>query len=186
MSYKNVPTCGDYGGKTSAGNPCKNEAGKETDHPGEGKCKHHGGCSKGQPIKTGKYVKVTCRQLKTRIEKHLQNPNPLDLTPELALLRSLIDYFKDKLADAQADPKRTDAETFLLLVQGVQKVADTISKIQSRELLTAAEMTLVLAVLSTVLREEVTDGHVLKKILSKLRSRLQLPELIGRADILGE
>lgn len=180
-------TCGDFGGTTKSGKSCGNPAGFKTDHVGTGKCHlpGHGGCSKGRPITTGKNAKVTSRQLADKMKRHLNDPNPLDLTGELALLRSLIDHFMEKLEEAKADPSREDAGTFLLLVQGVQKVADTISKIQSRELLTAAEMTLVIVVLASVLREEVTDGKTLKSIFNKLRSRLQLRGFTGGEDLLS-
>jgi hypothetical protein len=180
-------TCGDYGGHTKSGTPCKNPAGFRTNHPGEGKCylPGHGGCSTGRPITTGVNAKKTSRQLRDKMTKHLANPNPLDLTGELALLRSLIDHFMEKLEEAEKDPTREDAGTFILLVQGVQKVADTISKIQSRELLTIAEMTLVLVVLADVLREEVKDADTLERITSKLRTRICLPGQAEREALLG-
>ncbi len=34
-------TCGDYGGETNQGNPCKRNAGSGTDHVGEGRCHDH-------------------------------------------------------------------------------------------------------------------------------------------------
>lgn len=175
-------TCG---AKTRAGTPCQRPSGWGTAHVGTGRCKLHGG-NAGAPIRTGARAVKTSRQLRDKIQRHIKDTNPLDLTEELALLRALIDHFREKLDEAEADPTREDAGTFLLLVQGVQKVADTISKIQSRELLTAGEMMLLLATLATVLREEVTDGQVLRRITGKLRSRLQLPQLAGGADILGE
>jgi hypothetical protein len=34
-------TCGDYGGETNKGKPCKRNAGAGTDHEGEGRCHDH-------------------------------------------------------------------------------------------------------------------------------------------------
>ena len=34
-------TCGDYGGETNKGKPCKRNAGAGTDHEGEGRCSQH-------------------------------------------------------------------------------------------------------------------------------------------------
>ena len=173
------------GAKTRAGTPCQKPAGSGTVHVGTGRCKLHGGCA-GGPITTGKNAKVTSRQLRERVAVHLANPNPLDLRPELALLRSLLDFFNDKLEKDKLDPKISDATTFLLLVQGIQKVADTISKIQSRELLTTAEMMLTIAVLADVLREEVTDERTLTRIFGKFKRRLSVSGQTGREVIPAE
>ena len=53
------------GGTTKAGTPCKNGRGWKTDHPGVGKCKHHGGNVKGAKVgnkyalRTGEYETIT-------------------------------------------------------------------------------------------------------------------------------
>lgn len=38
---KSKTYCGDFGGKTEAGKPCRHYAGHGTDHPGEGLCRAH-------------------------------------------------------------------------------------------------------------------------------------------------
>lgn len=191
------------GAKTRSGGTCKHEAGWGTAHVGEGRCKLHGG-NAGGPIKTGARAVKTSRQLREKIQLHLNDPTPLDLTPELALLRSLIDHFTEKMEQAEAERERLAEEFTPAELQGqkapdpvehfvqvttpivdnLRKVADTISKIQSRELLTAGEMTLVLVVLARVLREEVEDEQTLKRITRKLRRSLPIPGLIGTEIVL--
>jgi hypothetical protein len=74
----------------STGNQCGNRAGFKTDHVGEGKCHLHGGLT---PIKHGRYSKVKNEETRRLFEEHSQDANPLDLLPELALLRALTENF---------------------------------------------------------------------------------------------
>lgn len=58
--HDGYPRCG---AKTKAGTPCQQKAGWGTDHVGTGRCKLHGGASKGAPkgnqnaLKHGRYTK---------------------------------------------------------------------------------------------------------------------------------
>ena len=78
--------------KTRKGTQCGRPAGWGTDHIGEGRCKLHGGKT---PIKTGRYSKITRPRIKELIEQFENDPKPLDLLPEVKLLRALIlDYIE--------------------------------------------------------------------------------------------
>lgn len=83
---------GKCGALNRQGKPCGNAAGKGTDHKGEGRCKNHGGAA---PIKSGRYSTITRSTIKGLLEQFEADANPLDLTPELHLLRALIlDYIE--------------------------------------------------------------------------------------------
>lgn len=90
MAGKNTaPTCG---AKTRSGKPCKKEAGWGTDHLGQGRCKLHGGAT---PIKHGRYSSITRPRIKELLEQFEDDPSPLDLLPEVKLLRALVtDYIE--------------------------------------------------------------------------------------------
>lgn len=95
------PTCG---AKTRKGTPCKARAGHGTDHVGQGKCKLHGGAT---PIRSGRYSKIARPRL-VEILEGLKNDgtDPLDLEPELQLLRGLVlDYIEryDAITEALLD-----------------------------------------------------------------------------------
>jgi hypothetical protein len=77
-----TPRCG---AKTRSGGPCKQALGARTDHPGVGRCWLHGGDT---PVKHGMRSVVHKTRLADLIEKHLQNPDPLNLLPEVAQLRA--------------------------------------------------------------------------------------------------
>lgn len=171
-----MKTCGDYGGKTRAGNPCKNPAGFKTDHPSEFKCFVHGGCSKGRPIIHGRYAKVTSKQLHEKIKKHLEDPEPMNLLPELALLRSLLDNFIEQVEETG---KPVEDSVLLSIVDKIRKTTDTIHKIQSRSLLTVAEQTYVIVTLADILKDTVQDESVLREILNRLKNKFPAIETGG-------
>lgn len=189
-------TCGDYGGTTKAGNPCKNPAGFRTHHPGEGKCylPGHGGCSIGRPLIHGRYAKGLHGRLGKKIQEHLNDPNPLDLRPELAVLRARISFVTEQLDEADNLPTAEQSESLLLVIGGIQKLADTISKIQSREALTANESMYLLVTLADVLqteiayirREAISDEQAIQHIIGKLRTRVELPGQTRGQALLGD
>lgn len=73
------------GAKTKSGKPCDHPAGFRTDHPGSGRCYLHGGAT---PVQHGLRSKVHRSRLDELIEKHMKNPDPLNLLPEVAQLRA--------------------------------------------------------------------------------------------------
>lgn len=72
------------------GQYCKNAAGKGTNHVGQGKCKLHGGAT---PIKHGRYSSIDRPHLQALMAELAKDKDPLDVTPELLILRALVtDY----------------------------------------------------------------------------------------------
>lgn len=98
-----LPVCG---AKTSSGKRCQNPAGKGTNHPGEGRCKFHGGATqiKGTRFEVGRYGDLRARpRLKELIEKYSREVDTSDLSHEITLLRALVhDYVEryDDMSDA--------------------------------------------------------------------------------------
>lgn len=85
------PICGNPR-RQGGGAPCTRPAGWGTDHPGEGRCKLHGGAG---PIKSGRYSTINRPRIKELIEHFENDPNPLDMTSELAACRALYqDYIE--------------------------------------------------------------------------------------------
>lgn len=98
-----LPICS---AKTSNGKLCQNPAGKGTDHPGEGRCKFHGGTTqvKGTRFEVGRYGDLRARpRLKELIEKYAAEVDTSDLSHEITLLRALTqDYLEryDAMSEA--------------------------------------------------------------------------------------
>jgi hypothetical protein len=84
MTVSSKPTCGAKK-RGESGGQCARPAGWGTDHPGTGRCKLHGGAT---PVGHGMRSTVHTTRLSDLIEKHLKNPDPLNLLPELAQLRA--------------------------------------------------------------------------------------------------
>ena len=74
------------GAKTKSGKPCQNTAGKKTDHVGQGRCWLHGGAT---PIKHGRYSVIERENIRERIAQFEADADPLNLLPEVLLLRAL-------------------------------------------------------------------------------------------------
>jgi hypothetical protein len=94
---KAKPKCG---ARNRHGKPCRNPAGFGTNHVGEGRCTLHGGAAQ---IAHGRYSSINRPRIRDLLERHQADPDPLNLLPELALLRSLIvDYIEryDELTSA--------------------------------------------------------------------------------------
>lgn len=81
------------GAKNRAGTPCNRPAGWGTDHPGEGRCKLHGGVGQ-KP--SARYVGAKVRpRLGELIAQFAADDDPHDLSHELTLLRALVlDYIE--------------------------------------------------------------------------------------------
>lgn len=80
-----LPKCS---GTNRQGNPCKHPAGWGTDHPGEGKCKNHGGV--GQKASTRYQLTNASPTLREAIAHHQTDPDPLNYLPDLLLARALL------------------------------------------------------------------------------------------------
>lgn len=84
----------------SSGNPCSKVAGWRTEHPGQGRCYLHGGKT---PITHGRYSTVQRARVSELLDELAEDPDPMDLIPEVQLLRALVlDYVErhDALTDA--------------------------------------------------------------------------------------
>lgn len=84
------PRCG---AKKRDGKPCQHWAGFRTDHFGEGRCYMHGGRT---PVKTGRYSSIKRPRIKELLEQYEHDPEPMNLLPEVKLLRALTTDFVER------------------------------------------------------------------------------------------
>lgn len=72
---------------------CRQAAGARTDHPGQGRCWLHGGAS---PVKHGRYSQIQRPRISALIEAFAEDPDPLNLAPEVAALRAIVVDFIER------------------------------------------------------------------------------------------
>ena len=145
------------------GQPCRKPAGWGTDHPGEGRCKYHGGAT---PIKKdGSRSKIMSRKyqidnetVQVLYEKFLEVEDPHDLSDEIAVARTELQIMLDRES---------------LNVHGIMSVVGKLSEIieKSRRLEKAQEPTALLQVVHHVIdtiRRYVTDRETLSAIAKEL------------------
>lgn len=95
-----LPICGAKYAKRKG--VCQNPAGKGTDHPGEGRCKFHGGATqvKGTRHEVGRYSDLKARpRLRELIDKFATDETPGDLSHEITLLRALLQDYVERYDD---------------------------------------------------------------------------------------
>jgi hypothetical protein len=83
--------CGAHSRSTQQ--PCKNIAGKGTDHIGQGRCRLHGGAS---PIKTGLYSKIQRHRIGQRMAEIAESNDLLELHQELAMMKALLEELVER------------------------------------------------------------------------------------------
>ena len=81
------------GAKTKSGKACRHPAGFRTDHVGQGRCWLHGGAT---PIKSGRYSRIRRPALADSIASYGEDPDPLDVRPELDAARALFQDFVER------------------------------------------------------------------------------------------
>lgn len=134
---------------------CKRRAGWGTDHVGQGRCRQHGGAT---PIRHGRYSAIRREPLRQLIEQHMEDPEPLNMLPELATARSLFEEYVNRyeeLVDAlvawnageyaekgpSARPQRIpELASVTSLVSEITKIVKRIEDVRSQNAISRAEM----------------------------------------------
>jgi hypothetical protein len=84
------PRGGACDARTRDGGRCRKPSGWGTDHPGQGRCRLHGGAT---PVKHGRFSTIRREEIRTLAEHHAANPDPLNILGELAIVRALLDDY---------------------------------------------------------------------------------------------
>ncbi len=170
------PICG--APKRQGVDPCTQKAGWGTEHVGEGKCKLHGGSN---PIKHGRYSGVTRERLRELIEQFEADPNPLDMTSELAACRALYqDYIEryDEFTDAliawhasydgdkrSAKPRQIldIAEAYRIIAE-ITRIVKRIEDVRAGSAISRADFYRIMTEMGRVVALAVEDGDMRDKI----------------------
>lgn len=145
---------------------CGNPAGRNTDHLGYGACSRHGGGGKGQTagflesnMKTGKSAVKIRSTLRTKIDEYhsLSQGELRDLSLELATAKAI---FSELIEDIPAVDDKDFPVAFHRitgLTSTISTLVDKISRIESRDTMTVAQVIYLRAAVSDILMTYITD-----------------------------
>lgn len=158
---------------------CAREAGWGTWHIGEGACKTHGGSDKmthASSIKNGKGAVASRNQLRRRIDDYISSgdrDSMLDLTYELAALRVLFQELVEHFPDPTDKSYTIQVSRAVTMIQATGSLVDKISRIQSRNNITAAQVMYLRAVVADILAKYLTDPDYRERAVKELMARVE-------------
>lgn len=163
---------------------CRAEAGRGTDHKGQGRCLNHGGSA---PIKHGRYSSVprgAVAELQAELE--LENEeDKMNIMPEATLMRaltgSLVEQFEDfiqgiiKFNDMEEEESQIEKRKPMYLkspslkdvIESLEKCAEVVNKIhkqRSANAISLKEFLRVQAVQAEIVRDTMDDLEVKLKL----------------------
>lgn len=140
MTKSDKPKCGGLL-RDGSGRTCTRPAGWGTSHPGEGKCKLHGGGSprgtESPQFKHGiysHYMAASWQQKATEMEA------TIDLLPELTLMRVIMAEYMSRFQKPETSLTADDIEVLRSLADVIRKISDSIVKQRNSTALTAVEI----------------------------------------------
>lgn len=140
---------------------CRALAGRGTDHPGIGRCKHHdgGAASKVTHGRFRRYASLTNKSLRQVIDQHAEDETPLDLREDLALARALLEEFL-RLGDGSL-------ASLSIGIQHVERIASVVEKIErirAQNAVTPQELNRLMLNMGLVVRQHVSDDETCRRI----------------------
>jgi hypothetical protein len=153
---------------------------------GTARCTLHGALG-GAPIKTGRYSKVKHKRLGTLIERHGEDENPLDLLPDLALLRALTEdyinrydditeallaWHKSNAADKDKHkpPRILDLADSYRLISEITKIAKRIEDVKANNAISQKDFFRLIEQMAIAVRTYVKDDEIREKIAESWNS----------------
>jgi len=132
---------------------CTNKAGYKTDDVGQGRCYLHGGAT---PIKHGRYSSVQHADVRKAIEEFENDPDPMNLMPDIIAMRALFRVFIDK--------NQTDLAEARKLLAEATKIVERWERIQNADAISRAELVRLMHEMGRAVEAHVPDTAVRQKI----------------------
>lgn len=159
--------------RDGSGDKCHQPAGWGTDHPGEGKCKYHGGAT---PVKHGRYSDIERDQISDLIEKFEEDDDPLDILSEIAAARALLQDFIERYdefrsaviawyRDKDEKPRQIlDISEAIRFLDKVTRMAHRERRLQQDNAVSRDDLKRVLIEMARTVETEVNDGETIRRI----------------------
>lgn len=153
---------------------CTHEAGYRTDHLGTGACRFHGGAPKMPAITNGMTAHVTRMRLQNKIDDYLGKSRDelLDLTQHLAATRAIFDEFMGGFPNVDDESYGIWFNRFNVLITTLGTLVEKISRIDSRNTLTAAQVLYLRATMIDVLMKYVPDPDQRERVVKEIAYRM--------------
>ena len=127
-------------GRKRSGGYCRQPAGWRTDHPGQGRCRKHGGNTVKGTITHGWYSNITHTRVKDILSGLAKiEADAMDLLPEVHLLRAMtVDYinrydeFQEALMAWYTDPDSNSRPRRIMDIQDASHLIESISRVAQR------------------------------------------------------
>jgi len=161
------------GAKTRDGGTCGQPAGWGTDHPGEGRCKFHGGAT---PVKHGRYSDIERDRISDLLQKFEDDEDPLDILSEIAAARALLqdfieryDQYREALiawykGQDQSPKQILDISEAIRFLDKVTKMAHRERRLQQDNAVSRDDLKRVLVEMARTVETEVGDEDTVRRI----------------------
>lgn len=180
-----VPRCGI---EVLGRHPCKQPAGAGTDHYGIGPCRYHGGLSTNGSVTHGRYSGLFKQSIDDTLSHFVQDNDPLNLLPDIALVRTLTERFinqyddwyaailawHDSYSQGREGPQKP---VKILELNDVHKMLDTLTKAVASErkaraenAISARDLYRIMSEIGRIIETYVQDEETLKKIREQMLS----------------
>lgn len=173
------------------GQLCRNRAGKRTAHLGKGPCYLHGGIPKDKVdrrIKHGRYSTISDVRLQQILEELEDDPNPLDVIPEIQLARALLIDWTERFGEIKAAILAWNASTgngerpaqvpdltqLQPLLEAVSRIIYRYEKAQSDKYIPRGQLYRLMMAMGRVIDARVADPAVREQIREDWL-RLEIP-----------
>lgn len=144
---------------------CTRPAGWGTAHVGQGRCKLHGGNGSTASLQHGRYSRYLKLQLQEQTERFLDDPTPLDLLPELASQRAILEHLLQQPEALQEWDKGLDA---IKSIEAIVKTVAHIEKIRSENAISVPDLTRMVGYFLSVVGEYVSDEGAMADIKRRI------------------
>ena len=157
---------------------CTNPAGYKTSHNGTGACAYHGGAATEavalSNITSGKYSVATRSRLNGQVQRYLNMDRSqlLDLTEQLAFGKAVFDEFVEKYPTPDDVNYGMWLSRFQNMLGSLGSLVEKMSRIDTRNTLTAAQVMYLRATVADLLMKYLKDPYERERAAKELASRL--------------
>lgn len=146
---------------------CRRQAGAGTTHRGVGRCMSHGGVQENDKrVRTGRYRYNSAAKIQQLMQQHGDDPDPLNVLEDLAILRAALELLIDKTPDdGTLDERIKFTDAIRGAVDAISQLTHRIEKLKLAGAVSLDQVKRFLGAVDRVLQLHIDD--------EKLRARMR-------------